>query len=154
MRKLFLSLALIALAGPALAQDATKAIMITPDTLAWKDHPALPKGAQFSVLMGDPTKDGEVFVQRVKLPPNYQIPAHTHPYAETVTVIIGSFGLGMGEKLDMQKGEILKAGSFFSLPPKHAHYAWTTDEGAIVQIQATGPAGIEYINPADDPRKQ
>ena len=39
-------------------------------------------------------------------------------------------------------------------PAKHAHYAWTGDGEAILQVQYTGPGGIEYINPADDPRKQ
>jgi len=153
MRKLILSAGLIVLIGPALAQDGIKPTMVTPDTLTWQDQKALPKGAQFTIVMGDPAKAGEVFVQRVKLPPNYQIPAHIHPYAETATVISGTIYLGMGENLDMQNGTMLKAGSFFAMPAKHAHYAWTTDEGVVVQIQATGPGGIEYINPADDPRK-
>jgi quercetin dioxygenase-like cupin family protein len=153
MRRLFLSVGLIALIGPALAQDGIKPTMVTPDTLTWQDAKALPKGAQFTILMGDPTKAGEVFVQRVKLPPNYQVPAHIHPYAETATVISGTVYFGMGEKLDMQNGTMLKPGSFFAMPPRHAHYAWTTDEGVVVQVQATGPGGIEYINPADDPRK-
>jgi len=49
---------------------------------------------------------------------------------------------------------MLKAGSLFALPANHAHYVWTGDEEVIVQIEATGPWGITYINPADDPRKK
>jgi hypothetical protein len=30
---------------------------------------------------------------------------------------------------------------------------WTADEETVVQLIATGPWGITYINPADDPRK-
>jgi hypothetical protein len=134
MRKLLFSAAMVVLAGSALAQDAMKAIIVTPDALAWKDNPALPKGAQSAILLGDPTKSGEVVVQRVRFPANYQVPPHTHPYAETVTVISGNFGFGMGEKI--------------------AHYVWTGNEQAVVQIQFVGPGGIDYINPADDPRKQ
>jgi pimeloyl-ACP methyl ester carboxylesterase len=37
--------------------------------------------------------------------------------------------------------------------PRHAHYAWTGNEDAILQVQFIGPGGIDYINPADDPRK-
>jgi len=151
MKKLLISVALIALAGSALAQDAVT--MIKPDGLTWKDNPALPKGAQFAVLVGDPTKAGGVVVQRVKLPANYQVPPHTHPYAETVTVISGSLGSGMGEKFE-KKGEMLKPGSLFALPAKHAHFVWTGNEEAIVQVQFVGPGGIDYINPADDPRKK
>jgi hypothetical protein len=39
-------------------------------------------------------------------------------------------------------------------PAKHAHYAWTGKEEAILQVQFTGPGGIDYINLADDPRKK
>jgi len=151
MKKLLISVALIALAGSALAQDAVT--MVKPDGLTWKDNPALPKGAQFAVLVGDPTKAGGMVVQRVKLPANYQVPPHTHPYAETVTVISGSLGSGMGEKFE-KKGEMLKPGSLFALPAKHAHFVWTGNEEAILQVQFVGPGGIDYINPADDPRKK
>jgi len=152
MKKFLIPVALIALAGSALAQDSVT--MVNPDALAWKDNPNIPKGGQVAVLVGDPTKAGSVVVQRVKLPANYKVPPHTHPYAETVTVISGSVGLGMGEKFDATKGEMAKAGALFANPAKHAHYVWTGSEGAIIQVQFIGPGGIDYINPADDPRKK
>ncbi len=152
MKRFLISVALIALAGSALAQDSVT--MVNPDALAWKDNPNIPKGGQVAVLVGDPTKAGSVVVQRVKLPANYKVPPHTHPYAETVTVISGSVGLGMGEKFDATKGEMAKAGALFANPAKHAHYVWTGNEGAIIQVQFIGPGGIDYINPADDPRKK
>jgi quercetin dioxygenase-like cupin family protein len=151
MKKLLMLAALVPLMGSALAQDAMKGIVVTPDGLTWKDSPALPKGAQFVTILGDPTK-AEMVVQRVKFPPNYQIPPHTHPYVEIATVISGTYGTGEGEKLE-QKGEMLKAGSLYTHPAKHPHYAWTGNEQAIVQIQYVGPGGIDYVNPADDPRK-
>jgi hypothetical protein len=55
-----------------------------------------------------------VVVQRVKLPPNYQVPPHTHPYAETVTLISGSVGFGMGEKFD-NKGALATPGTLFAV---------------------------------------
>jgi hypothetical protein len=45
-------------------------------------------------------------------------------------------------------------GSVFALPGKHPHYVWTTNEETIVQVVFTGPGGIEFVNPADDPRKK
>jgi len=131
-----------------------KVIRVTPDAITWKDNPAIPKGGQFAILQGDPTKPGDVVVQRVKFPANYKVPPHTHPYAENVTVISGRVGLGMGEKFDPKEGDMAAAGSFFSQPAKHAHYVWTGSEAAIVQVQFIGPGGIDYINPADDPRKK
>jgi quercetin dioxygenase-like cupin family protein len=151
VKKLLILAAFVALMGSALAQDAMMGIVVKPDALIWKDNLALPKGAQVTTILGDPTK-AEMVVQRVKLPPNYQIPPHTHPYVEIATVISGTYGTGEGEKLE-KKGEMLKAGSLYTHPAKHPHYAWTGNEEAIVQIQYVGPAGIDYVNSADDPRK-
>jgi uncharacterized RmlC-like cupin family protein len=153
VKKLLFSAAVIALAGSAWAQDAMKATTIMPEALTWKDHPALPKGAQFAALLGDQTKVGDVVVQRIKFPANYQVPPHTHPYAGTAIVLSGSIGNAMGEKFE-KKGEMAKAGTFYFAPAKTAHYVWTGNEEAIAQIQFIGPGGIDYINSADDPRKK
>src|SRR5438128_6234015 len=154
MKKLLIVATLLGLAGLVWAQDIMKVTLVKPDALTWKENANIPKGAHVAVLLGDPTKAGEVIVQRVKLPANYKVPPHTHPYAETVTVISGSVGFGMGEKFDSTKGEMVKAGALFAQPAKHAHYVWTGKEGAIVQVQFVGPGGIDYINAADDPRKK
>jgi quercetin dioxygenase-like cupin family protein len=152
MKKFLISVALITLPGSALAQDAMT--MVKPDALTWRDNPALPKGGQVAILVGDPTKAGSVVVQRTKLPANYKIPPHTHPYAETVTLISGSLGFGMGEKFDTTKSEVVKPGALQAMPPRHAHYLWTGSEEAIIQVQFVGPAAIDYVDPADDPRKK
>ena len=142
---------MIAFVMPALAQDAVKPI--SPDKLTWMANPAIPKGGQVSILTGDPTKAGDTVVQRVLFPANYEVPPHTHPYSETVTVISGELGFGMGEKLS-KTGPMLGVGAFLSNPAKHAHYVWTTGQPAIIQVQFVAPGGIDYINPADDPRKK
>jgi len=97
-------------------------------------------------------KTGDVVVQRIKFPPNFQMPPHTHPFAEVVTVVGGAVGSSHGEKFE-KNGELLKPGSLWVYPARHAHYAWTGDDGGILQVQYIGPGGIDYINPADDPRK-
>jgi quercetin dioxygenase-like cupin family protein len=154
MKKLLIVATLLGLAGLGWAQDIMKVTLVTPDALTWKENPNIPKGAQVAVLLGDPTKAGEVIVQRVKFPANYHVPPHTHPYAETITVISGSVGFGTGEKFDATKGELMKAGSLYAQPAKHPHYVWTGNEEAIIQVQFIGPGGIDYSNPADDPRKK
>jgi len=60
----------------------------------------------------------------------------------------------MGLKFDSSKGEILKTSDSFVLPDGHSHYVWTTDEETIVELIATGPWNISYINPKDDPRNK
>jgi hypothetical protein len=157
MKKLLIAAAVIALAGSALAQTAHKVVRV--EDVKWVDDPLF-KGAKIAILVGDPTK-AEVIVVRSKFPPHYRIPPHTHPYAEVVTVLTGSYGNSFGEKSGPNgelkfepKGELMKPGSLFALPAKHAHYTWTGDEETICQVQFIGPRGIEFVNPADDPRKK
>lgn len=79
--------------------------------------PGLRKGAMIAVISGDPSKDGP-FVMRLKMPANYQIPAHRHPSTESVTVLSGSFHAATGNKLDVKKAETLLPGGFVSLPAR------------------------------------
>jgi hypothetical protein len=122
-----------------------------PRETAWGKGPAsLPPGAEMVVLEGDPSKEGP-FVFRVRAPDGYTIPPHTHPKAERITVIAGTFHIAMGEKLDKAAGQAMPAGSFGYWPAGMKHFAWVTGE-TIVQVHGFGPWVIRYLNPADDPR--
>ena len=50
-------------------------------------------------------------------PPNYDIPPHTHPFAEVVTILRGKLGNGMGEKFEKKNDKVLNAVSGFGFPP-------------------------------------
>lgn len=127
--------------------------MHRPDQLQWKDGPpSLPPGAKFAVLEGDPGQSG-FFAMRVRLPDGYRIPPHTHPVVERVTVISGTFHLGMGPQANWDAMQSLPAGSYVSMPPGMQHYARASGE-TVVQLATNGPWGINYINPADDPRRK
>ena len=123
---------------------------VNASQLQWAAAPALPEGAQIAVLSGDPSKDG-LYVVRVMMPAGYKVPAHNHPTTEMLTVISGDFHLGMGDKLDEEKGTLLTAGGFAEAPAKMNHFAWATTP-TVVQIHGQGPFAITYVNPADDPR--
>jgi hypothetical protein len=141
--------------APSAGHDDKKemAALHRPDGLKWQDGPpSLPPGAKFAVLEGDPTKPGP-FVFRVKVPDGYKIPPHTHLMPERVTVIAGTFNLGMGDTFDEKKGEALPAGTYGTWPAGMKHYVWVKGE-TIVQFHGDGPWVIEYVNPADDPRKK
>lgn len=124
-----------------------------PDQLQWKDGPpSLPPGAKFAVLEGDPSQSG-FFAMRLRLPDGYRIPPHTHPVVERVTVVSGTFHLGMGGQADWQSMQELPAGSYVSMQPGMQHYARASGE-TVVQLATVGPWGITYVNPADDPRRK
>lgn len=146
-----LSTALAADAGEKKAGNA-KQVTVTPGEIQWGPGPkSLPPGAQAAVLDGDPAAKG-AFAMRLKVPAGYQIAPHTHPRQERVTVISGKFQLGHGGKFDEAKLKDLEAGSFFSLPPRMQHFARAAEE-TVVQLNGEGPWQIDYVNPADDPRK-
>jgi quercetin dioxygenase-like cupin family protein len=127
--------------------------IVPPQEIKWGPAPAsIPAGAEAAVLYGDPGKDG-LFALRLRMPAGYHIPPHTHPKPEIVTVISGTFRLGMGETASEDKGQALPAGSFFALEPGMAHYAFA-DEDTVIQLNSTGPWALTYVNPADDPRQQ
>ncbi|MBI2104105.1 MAG: cupin domain-containing protein [Candidatus Omnitrophica bacterium] len=138
--------------APMMPQAQLHHVFVTPGDLAWQDGPpALPDGAQAAVIEGDPKQAG-LFTMRLKLPANYRIPAHWHPADEHVTVISGTFNMGAGDVLDTAQGTALPAGSFALMPAQHHHFAWASEE-TVIQLHGMGPWQINYINPADDPRK-
>lgn len=134
-------------------QPAAKSehVRFTPGDLKWTDGPAsLPAGAKIAVLNGDPKKAG-LFTMRLEFPAGFKIPPHTHPAAEHVTVISGTFNMGTGAKFDEAAAHELPVGSFSMMPTGTQHFGWTKT-GCIVQVHAMGPFEIKYVNPADDPR--
>src|SRR5438034_10229660 len=112
-KHLLVAAALIAFASSGMAQD--KHTQVTPDALAWKENPAFPKGVQVATLVGDQTKAGDVVVLRIRFLPNFQVPPHTHPYSEVVTIISGNIATSHGEALE-KKGELLKSDSLWVYP--------------------------------------
>jgi hypothetical protein len=142
-------LLLLIATAPVLAED----MPVNADAIKWAPAPPfMPAGAKMAVIAGDPSKDG-IFVLRLMMPADYQIPAHNHPTSEYVTVLSGDFNMGMGDKLDEAHGMHLTAGGFGVAPAGMNHFAWTTS-ATIVQVHGEGPFAITYVNPAEDPAKK
>jgi quercetin dioxygenase-like cupin family protein len=121
--------------------------------LKWGPAPAIfPAGAKMAVLQGDPGKP-QMFTVRLDMPPGYTIPAHFHPTDEHVTVISGTFLVGMGDKFDAAKTLALPAGGFITAGANMNHFARAKGH-TVVQVHAMGPFSLTYVNPADDPTKK
>lgn len=148
-----------ALAGtlflPALAQHAGQHQhrYIRAADLQWQDVPSLPRGAQIAVIEGPMSEPGP-FTVRLKFPANYRLPPHFHPAVERVTVLSGTFSMGMGEVFDPGKAVAVEAGSMMIMQPRSPHFAFTTTGETIVQLHGNGPWGVTYVNSADDPRNR
>jgi hypothetical protein len=127
-------------------------MMVSPDKLTWGPVASMAPGAQIAILEGDLSKDVP-FTFRLKLPAGFVIAPHVHPAYERVTVLSGTLHFAHGRKFDRDKTMKLPAGSMAIMSPGDPMFGYTEEE-TIIQIHGTGPWGIEYLDPADDPRKQ
>ena len=149
MRRIGSALVLLTIAAPAgLAQAAAHA---APSAPKWGPAPAVfPAGAQMAVMQGNPGANG-LFTVRLRFPKGYRIAPHTHPTDEHLTIISGSFLVGMGNTFDAAKTMRLGAGEFATAPANAAHYA-EARTATVVQVHAMGPFAMTYVNPADTPK--
>jgi catechol 2,3-dioxygenase-like lactoylglutathione lyase family enzyme len=160
-RYLFLSLAMAGLFAVAGLLFSTAAHdhpheknAFTPDTIPWGPAPPVVRpGAQFAVLEGDPTASSGDFTIRLKMPDGFRISPHFHPQRENVTVISGTFKVGMGDEFETDKMKAFTAGSFAFLDPDMHHFAMTCGE-TIVQVHGQSPLQFNYVNPDDDPSRK
>jgi quercetin dioxygenase-like cupin family protein len=126
--------------------------VVTPDDLEWADVGSLPAGAQLAIIEGNMAEEAPV-TARIRFPAEYELPPHYHSGVERVTVLSGTFNIGMGEAFDRQKAMALEPGSVIIMEPNTTHFVWTEEE-TVVQLNVMGPWAITYVDPADDPRKK
>ncbi|HWY56200.1 MAG TPA: cupin domain-containing protein [Terriglobales bacterium] len=126
----------------------------TPDAIPYGPAPAfVPAGAQLAVIEGNPGAPTGDYTVRLKMPDGYRIAPHWHPKRENVTVITGTFKVGMGDRFDESKMGDFPAGSFAYLDPDMHHYAMASGE-VVVQVHGTSPLQFNYVNPNDDPSQK
>ena len=159
-KKLFIALVIVGtlcVAGHLVtigAHPAADKNAFTPETIPWGPAPPfVAPGAQLAVIEGNPAAATGDYTVRLKMPDGYRIAPHWHPQRENVTIISGTFKVGMGDTFDKDKMGSFPAGSFAYLDPDMHHYAMASGE-VIVQIHGSAPLQINYVNPADDPSKK
>src|SRR5262245_13990918 len=137
-RTLMCAAFVVAVVGLVAAQAVkTQHVLVTAPEIKWGEPPPIfERGASFAVISGDPGKSG-LFVVRLKMPAGYKIAPHWHPTDEHVTVLAGTFALGMGEKFDKAAMTNLPVGGYALLPAEMRHFAMATS-AAIVQVHGQG----------------
>lgn len=136
------------------AQTSSAKHAFTPEAIPYGPVPAfVPAGAQLAVLEGNPAAASGDYTIRLKMPDGYRIAPHWHPQRENVTVISGTFKVGMGDRFDESKMGEFPAGSFAYLDPDMHHYAMASGE-VVVQVHGASPLQFNYVNPNDDPSRK
>jgi hypothetical protein len=108
------------------------------------------KGCGLAAVSGDPSADGAPFVLRLRCVDGAKIPAHWHPTDENVTVLKGTFLVGLGETFDESKLQTMNVGNYTLMPKEMRHFAACKGE-TIVQVHGMGPFQVNWVNPADVP---
>jgi len=125
-------------------------ISLVPSELKWNDVPALGPGVKIAIIEGDLKAAGPLMM-RIKLPPNAKVAPHTHPSLEHVTVLSGTFYLGIGEKVDTSKARAYPAGGVVVIPQGMPMFAFAKDKETIIQVHGIGPWATNYLKPAGAP---
>ncbi|MCC6849295.1 MAG: cupin domain-containing protein [Deltaproteobacteria bacterium] len=141
-----------AVVAAAVADAVPSHVLTIPKGIKWVPFVLGGRGVKAAVLSGDPEKPGP-FVLRIKSPAGVKVPPHWHPGDEHITVLSGTFAVGAGDVFDARKLTALPAGSYVLLPREMRHFAQSKTP-TVVQVHGTGPFQVDFVNPADDPRKQ
>jgi quercetin dioxygenase-like cupin family protein len=119
----------------------------TPEAIQWN---AVGSGTEFAVLSGTPDAEGAAFVIRLRFADQVRVPPHWHPVDEHITVIAGTFYMGMGERVDESTAKEMPAGSYGFMPKDMRHFGWA--KGAtIIQIHGVGPFKTNWVDPTGKP---
>jgi len=151
MTKILLVVVAVVIAGSAITLAMTWAgktqkevVGLTPEQVRWFTPPYYNDGRQRAQLFGDSTKGG-AWVDRVKIPSGKRVLAHTHPQAEFVTVIEGTWYLGTGERFDSTKLKGYPAGSFIVIPAGVPHFVAAKEGSVIVQLSGSEVFRTDYL---------
>lgn len=149
---LVLALAAAALQASGQApRSAQGHALVLPEQLKWADAPSVGPGVKIAVIEGA-LNQAVPFTFRLRMPANTRVPPHVHPAYERVTVLSGTFHFAHGGSFDAAKTTALIPGSVAIMPPGAPMFGYTKEE-TVIQLHGTGPWGIRYLHPADDPRK-
>jgi quercetin dioxygenase-like cupin family protein len=142
IRSGFLLLAGLGLVSAETGQTGVR--IVTPSDIKFVPVPGYPAGYARVMLDGKADEAGN-HTYRVRLPAGFTIEPHTHPADEHVTVLQGTWRLGLGESFDAARLKAIPAGSFVIIPAGTPHFLSIETE-TIVQVQGVGPVGMSYVS--------
>ena len=100
--------------------------------------PRIPSEQWIEKIIGDMDKPGQPFVIRIHHDSGNVILPHTHPEDENITVLTGSWAVGMGSRVNMAEMDPMEPGALGFVPKKTAHFGYAKIE-AMLQGLGIGP---------------
>jgi mannose-6-phosphate isomerase-like protein (cupin superfamily) len=134
---------LIASAVSSAPGDEKPVRAVTPSEIKWSAVPGYPSGYSRAMLEGDADKAGP-HTYRVRLPAGFKIQPHTHAADEHVTVLQGTWSVGVGDTFEASRLRSFPVGSFVVVPAGTPHFLSIESE-TIVQVHGVGPIGFRLV---------
>ena len=146
------------MAPPRSGGSAARSPLVIPGSEQWMDIPAaslvrtpsveMGGTVKIAVLQGDPMTAGHSYTLRLSCTDGIKIAPHWHPTTENVTMIKGTFLLGMGAKWDDAAMKEVPVGAFTSAPPQMRHYARCKGD-SLLQVNGIAPFVVNFVGPDD-----
>jgi quercetin dioxygenase-like cupin family protein len=143
-RLVFAGLVLAAMALTLADTKKKEIIAFTAPQVRWFTPSYYTDGRERAQLLGDSSQGG-AWVDRVKIPANNRVLAHTHPQDELVTVMEGTWYLGEGTKFNPTDLKEYPAGSFIVIPAGVPHFVATKESIVIIQLNGNAKFRTEYV---------
>ena len=87
---------------PAISRDGEFLVSLKPEAIPWQP---LFEGAEIATLSGDPNDGMFPYVIRVKHCDGLKVPPHWHSFDENITVLSGTWVMGLGERYDLSAAQ-------------------------------------------------
>jgi len=106
---------------PASSQDSDASHSVVP-------LKKFARGQWVEKVWGDASRSGEPFVIRIHNDAGYIVLPHFHLIDENITVVQGSWALGMGKRFNRSELEPMELGTFGLAPKDMPHFAFSKTE--------------------------
>jgi hypothetical protein len=136
--------------GSAVELDPATVVYKTPDQFKWRDPTNAAPNNQ-TILHGDPTKAGGIYVYINKFKPGRFGTPHYHPKDRFITVIEGAGWRGTGNIVDPAHARRLPKGSFSIDHALKVHWDGTKEESGAYLISGDAPATNIEVPPGTGP---
>jgi len=124
---------------PAAELDPAAVKILAADDFKWRD-PTDQAATNQTILLGDPTKEGSLYININKFKAGRFGNAHYHPKDRFITVIAGAAWRGTGSVVDPNHATRVPKGTFMIDHAKKVHWDGTKEETGAYLITGIGPA--------------
>ena len=122
-------------------QASSEVIALHPDKLKWQQASI---GWEVATLFGD-LSSNDTSIMRIRMPPDWDAPPHTHERTELEVVSIrsGTLYISFGENTGREDAQIFGPGAFVAYPAGTTIQFFTGEEEVVVDV-------YHLRNPAED----